>query len=75
MTMTKEEFIKILSDIDLSDKEELEALYDSLKGEFIDEAVDYFCKNWFPTKSIMFDKLGLEAIGEQMKDQLEDLLQ
>ena len=73
--MTKEEFINILANTDLSNKEELEALYDSLKGEFIDKAVDYFCKNWFPTKTIMFDKLAIESISEQMKDQLEDLLQ
>ena len=74
--MTKEEFINILADTDLSNKEELEALYDSLKGEFIDKAVDYFCKNWLPTKPVMlFDKFGRETIGEQMKDQLEDLLQ
>lgn len=73
--MTKEEFINILADTDLSNNEELEALYDSLKGEFIDKAVEYFCKNWLPTKPVMFfDKLAKESIGEQMKDQLEDLL-
>lgn len=73
--MTKDEFINILVNIDLSDKEELASLYDSLKGEFIDKVVDYFCKNWLPTKPVMFfDKLARESIGEQMKEQLEDLL-
>jgi hypothetical protein len=73
--MTKDEFINILADTDLSNKEELEALYDSLKGEFIDKAVDYFCKNWFPTKSVMFDKLAIESIKRTMTDNLEELLQ
>lgn len=72
--MTKEEFINILAEIDLSDKAEVEALYDSLKGDFIDKAVDYFCKNWFPTKSIMFDKLAIESITRTMTDNLEELL-
>ena len=43
------------------------------QGKFIDKTVYYFCKNRFPTKSMMFDKLALESIGEQMKEQLEDL--
>ena len=74
--MTKEEFINILlTNNNLSNKEGLETLYESIKGEFIDKAVDYFCKNWLPTKSIMFDKLAIESIGEQMKEQLVDLLQ
>lgn len=75
--MTKSEFINVLSEHigGIKDEIEFDTLYDAVKFDFIDTAVKYFCGKWFPQKSIMFDKLSLERISEEMENDLDGLIQ